>query len=139
MKANAVARMAAFLSAFAGSGCTGDIGYDGNQLGDGLVSADAIRRLTRNEYDNSLRDLIGDKSRPGYSALPEDATDPFDNNYATQEISAALIGAVETLATNAALAVLADSTRRAALLPCQPTGPSDANCLPQFNRQFGRP
>ena len=63
------------------------------------VGETGLRRLSREEYDNVLRDLLQDTTRSGTITLPEDAIDPFDNNYETQRASGALVVALETLAT----------------------------------------
>jgi len=97
------------------------------------------RRLTRTEYDDTLRDLLQDTSRSGFTKLPEDVNDPFDNNYQTQQqASAALVEAVETLAEEASARALADAAIREWLVPCEPTGADDAECLRTFVTSFGR-
>src|ERR1700733_2151881 len=58
--------------------------------------ASGARRLSRTEYDNTVRDLLGDTTNSGFAMLPEDVNDPFDNNYTTQLVSPALIDAAET-------------------------------------------
>ena len=45
------------------------------------IGPSGLRRLTRTEYDNTLRDLLGDETRSGFAQLPEDVNDPFDNDY----------------------------------------------------------
>ena len=102
------------------------------------VGPTGLHRLSRIEYDNTLADLLGDTTRAGFAALPEDVHDPFDNDYATQLVSGALIGAVETLATNAAARALSDPNRRDSLLGCKPSGPGDKVCLESFVRRWGR-
>src|SRR4051812_36566473 len=118
-----------------GSSGTVDPGKLGAYVG---VGASGLRRLTRVEYDNTLRDLLGDTTRSGFAKLPEDTTDPFDNDYKTQQVSGALIDAAESLAFDASAPVLADPAKRAALVPCAPQGPADAACMSQFVAQFGR-
>ena len=102
------------------------------------LGASGLLRLSRIEYDNTLRDLLGDASRPGFAKLPSDVHDPFDNDYKTQLVSGALIGSAETLAQEASARVLADPQRLYALVGCQPSGPGDAACLGSFIRKFGR-
>ena len=119
----------------AGPGGSGDAGKVGEFTG---VGPNGMRRLTRVEYDNTVRDLLGDTTRSGFAKLPEDVTDPFDNDYKTQQVSGALIEAAETLAQEAAARALADPTKRAALVPCTPQGPSDAACMRTFISRFGR-
>lgn len=97
-----------------------------------------MHRLSRIEYDNTLRDLLGDGTRPGFARLPEDVHDPFDNDYKTQLVSGALIAAAETLATEVAARVIADPVRRDALIGCKPSGSDDHTCMDAFVRRFGR-
>lgn len=104
------------------------------------VGESGARRLSRNEYDNTLRDILLDESRSGYAKLPEDVNDPFDNDYLTQQTSAVLVEAVETLATEAAVRLLADPVKRDQVVGCTPTGTpdEDAACLRSFVEHFGR-
>ena len=84
------------------------------------------RRLTRTEYDHRLRDLLQDTTNSGFAPLPEDVNDPFDDDYHTQKVSPALIEAAETLANDAADRALADSAVRDSIVPCTPSGATDA-------------
>lgn len=122
--------------------CTGEIG-DGAAGGPAPEGAKAAtfsgaRRLTRTEYDDTLRDLLDDTSRSGFGLLPEDVNDPFDNDYHTQKVSPALIEAAETLAVGAAERAVANPAVMAKIVPCTPTGPADGACLAQFVKSFGR-
>ncbi len=101
------------------------------------VGQTGLRRLSREEYDNVLRDLLQDTTRSGSITLPEDAIDPFDNNYETQRASGALVVALETLATEAALRAMEDPARRDAIVGCTPSGPGDEACFREFVRSFG--
>jgi hypothetical protein len=69
---------------------------------------------------------------------PEDARTPFDNDYATQFPSRALVEAAKSIADKAAARLLADPTNRARVLGCMPTGPMDSACLKSFVARFGR-
>jgi Protein of unknown function (DUF1588)/Protein of unknown function (DUF1592)/Protein of unknown function (DUF1595)/Protein of unknown function (DUF1585)/Protein of unknown function (DUF1587) len=137
-------RIALLLGAIAG--CTGEIGNPpGGPPPSGLIDPTAelavfsgARRLTRNEYDNTLRDLLQDETRSGFAKLPEDVTDPFDNNYTTQQASAALVEAAETLAEEASARALQNPAVLSTILPCAPAGPGDEACLRQFIASFGR-
>jgi hypothetical protein len=102
------------------------------------VGATGLHRLSRIEYDNSLRDLLGDTTRPGFAKLPEDVHDPFDNDYKTQLVSGALVATAETLATDASSRLLADAARRDKVVGCKPTGAGDKVCFESFVRAFGR-
>ncbi|NUP05152.1 MAG: DUF1592 domain-containing protein [Polyangiaceae bacterium] len=127
------------------TGCVGDIGDGDGQGGQDAVGSQAegpltsgARRLTRIEYDNTVRDLLGDTTRSGFTKLPEDAHDPFDNDYQTQRASGALVEAVETLAAEAAARAVANPEVRAKIVPCTPTGANDTECLRSFVTSFGR-
>src|SRR5262245_53149077 len=93
-----------------------------------------IRRLTRTEYNNTVRDLLGDTSKPGL-AFPRDETVlGFDNNASTLSISSLLaekyMESSETLAKNAV-------AHLSQLLPCDPAAGEDA-CVRQFIVSFGK-
>lgn len=131
--------------------CRGNVTAPGQGGGDGTgasgggganlpltVGPTGLHRLSRIEYDNTLADLLGDTTRPGYGALPEDVRDPFDNDFAGQVVSGALIGAAETLGAGAAARALADPARRDALVGCKPSAPGDKVCLERFVRTWGR-
>lgn len=131
-------------------GCTGNVG-DGSSTGpddqppaatvpQGAEAAviSGARRLTRTEYDDTIRDLLNDDARAGFQKLPEDVNDPFDNDYQTQKVSAGLIEAAETLANTAAERAVSDPSVRDALVPCTPSAPDDAACLAAFVSSFGR-
>lgn len=125
--------------------CTGKIegaatgpGGGGTTTGALSFGPTGLHRLSRIEYDNTLADLLGDRTRPGFAVLPEDARDPFDNDYATQLVSGALIASAETLASEASARLLAEPTRRDAVVGCTPTGAGDQVCLGNFVRTFGR-
>lgn len=105
---------------------------------DALAGVSGARRLTRTEYDATLRDLLGDATNSGFALLPADSNDPFDNDYKTQIASAMLVEAVERLAIDAVRRALADPGKRDALVQCAPSGPGDAECLRRFVTDFGR-
>ena len=104
----------------------------------GGVGMIGMRRLSSDEYDNTLLDLIGDDSRPGGAVLPEDVADPYDNQIANQLASRTLIEAFEQLATGAATRLLADPPRREQVVGCTPASTVDEDCLRSFAAAFGR-
>jgi hypothetical protein len=114
-----------------GTGVAGSTGL-------GFTGPTGLHRLSRLEYDATVRDLLGDTSRPGFAKLPEDVRDPFDNDYKTQLVSGVLVGTTETLATDISARTLADPAKRAALVGCTPAGPGDKTCMDSFVRKFGR-
>lgn len=122
----------------AGGGAGGNVsGPPSSQL-PFLAPKSGIRRLSRDEYDNTLSDLLGDARRPGEKYLPLDIFTPFDNEYPSQEVSPGLIDGTELLATEAAAHLVADTKARAAVVGCVPSGPGDKPCLRSFITRFGR-
>ena len=112
-------------------------GQDSVDMVTGVGKAGA-RRLSRVEYDQTLRDLLLDESRSGFAKLPEDVADPFDNDYTTQEASGVLVEVTETLAIEAADRLLADAAKRDQVIGCMPVGVADTACLRSFVTHFGR-
>jgi hypothetical protein len=125
----------------AGANGTGTATGNGTGTGGtglGFTGATGLHRLSRLEYDATVRDLLGDTSRPGFAKLPEDVRDPFDNDYKTQLVSGALVGTAETLATEISARTLADPARRDALVGCKPASAGDKTCMDTFVKRFGR-
>lgn len=130
-------------------GCTGEIGDTRStaretepppietSLAD-TVAALGVRRLSTVEYDNTVRDLLGDDSRPSGTYLPPDARLPFDNDVDSQVPSRALVEGAELLANDVAARFVADAERRERIVGCVPSGPDDAACLHEFITAFGR-
>ncbi len=133
----------AAADAGAGTAASGDAGDAGEgDSGDHEVPAtpshSGLRRLSVAEYDNAVRDLLGDDARAGAQLLPDDALGPFDNQYDAQSPSEALIVSAEKLATDAANRLLNDAARLESLAGCAPAGPDDDACLRKFIESLGR-
>ncbi len=96
-----------------------------------------VRRLTHSQYNNTVRDLLGDDSRPALRFPPEDYVDGFKNQSRGQGMSPLLIesysAAAEKLALNAFRA--GDANR---LVPCKPASADDEKCRDRFVHTFGR-
>src|SRR5262249_55994782 len=79
--------------------------------------APQARRLTHNQYNNTVRDLVGDHTRPADQFPPEDFVNGFKNQISAQDIPPLLAqvyaNAAERLARTAFLA-----------------GPDDNNLIP---------
>jgi hypothetical protein len=88
----------------------------------GLVDA-PTRRLTADEYDRTVRDLLGDTTAPGQAFAGEGAVSPA--------LAAAYLDAAESLAS-AAVADLGD------LLPCDPAADGEESCAATFIETFGK-
>jgi len=95
-----------------------------------------LRRLTHSQYNNTVRDLLGDYSRPADHFPPEDFVNGFRNQLRTQGMPPLLAeaygAAAEKLALNAFRAGDVNG-----LVPCKPTGGRDVKCRDQFVRTFG--
>ncbi|HEU4406293.1 MAG TPA: DUF1592 domain-containing protein [Polyangiaceae bacterium] len=93
------------------------------------------RRLTRWEYNNTVRDLLGDGSRPADAFPADEEALGFSNNATALTTSSTLVQsymlAAEGLAERAA-------ERLGPLLPCDPAGPAGDACGRQFVAAFGR-
>ena len=61
-----------------------------------------LRRLTHSQYDNTVRDLLGDISRPSRNFPPEDFIDGFKNQFEGQSISPLLAEAYGEVAASLA-------------------------------------
>ena len=95
-----------------------------------------LRRLTHSQYNNTVRDLIGDYSRPADRFPPEDFVGGFKNQTRSQGIPPVLEDAYSRAAERMALnAFRAGDVNN--LIPCKPASARDAKCREQFVRAFG--
>ena len=135
--ATATATATAPTDASGGPGDSGDSGETGGGAaldcdGPVKVGPNALRRLTRKQYHNTVRDLLGlDPPTDGF--VSDKKVGPFATN------STAPVGELEVekymdAAEAVAIAATADLTGR---LPCDPAGQEDA-CADQFIAEFGR-
>src|SRR5262245_23235115 len=101
-----------------------------------LASVTGLRRLTIEEYDNTITDLVGDTSRRGGSLLPADIRKPFDDTVEQdKQISDNLVLNVELLARDIAASLMRDVSRRDRIIGCRST---EADCLKSFVTSFGQ-
>jgi hypothetical protein len=95
-----------------------------------------LRRLTLSQYNNTVRDLLGDFTRPADQFPPEDFLNGFTNQVEGQSVPPLLAEAY----TIAAEKLAANAFRRGdsqGLIPCKPAAPNDQACRDQFIRTFG--
>lgn len=93
-----------------------------------------MRRLSHAEYRYTVDDLFGEGlPDPTQSFPPEAVIGNFDNNRETSEISDVLVERYRDAAELVVDAVLADATRREAIVACE-----SAACLEELVRTFGR-
>jgi hypothetical protein len=125
------------------AGCVGEIGATTAQPGlcgaPAAVGATPLRRLTRFEYNATVRDLLGDTSAPADAFPPDEVRSGFDNNAAVLGVSPvqteAFMKAAESLAGKAMLTPTS-------FVPCDPTklaGAADEDaCATKFIQSFGK-
>jgi len=87
---------------FIAAGCAAEIDGVPSTTGGGANgcgnTVQALRRLTQTEYDNTIRDLLGDTSQPA-TAFPADSRNlGFDNNLETLSTPPALVTGYEAAA-----------------------------------------
>jgi len=105
-----------------------------------------LRRLTHSQYNNTVRDLLGDYSRPADRFPPEDFVNGFKNQLRTQGMPPMLAEVYSTSAEKLALNAFRAGDVNG-LVPCKPAsatpggrGPrseQDVKCRDQFVRSFG--
>ena len=97
----------------------------------------ALRRLTHQQYANTVRDLLKESTDAASQFPPEDFVNGFKNQYESQSLSPTQIEAyslnAERLAQNAFRR--GDSRQ---LIPCNYSGPNQSQCRIQFIQTFGR-
>ena len=95
----------------------------------------ALRRLTHSQYNHTVRDLLGDETRPADSFPQEDFVHGFKNQIAGQDISPLLADAYNAAAERLARTAFPGGEDLNHLLPCRPSEPA---CAQRFVREFGR-
>ncbi len=91
-----------------------------------------LRRVTHAEYNNTIRDLLGDDSRIAESFPPEDFINGFKNQYQGQSISPLLAEAYASAAEKITRKAFGGDTSK--FLPCKAAAPG---CRERFIREFG--
>ena len=137
------------LTAVVGSGafigaCTGKLGSVPAPVGQvaedecatGIHPGGApIRRMTRFEYNNAVRDLLGDATRPADTFVAEEEALGFNNQATalgvTQLLAEQYMEASEGIAERAA-------TDWKKVLPCDPVKTGEDTCAVQFIASFGQ-
>lgn len=127
-----------YLASLSGPELDEALRYRQNEnAGHGEAPQVVLRRLTHQQYNNTVRDLLKDSTSPAGQFPPEDFVNGFKDQYASQSLSPIQIEAYSLAAGR----IAANAFRRGdsrQLIPCTPTGPDDAACRIQFIRSFGR-
>ena len=100
------------------------------------VPTQLVRRLTHAQYDNTVRDLLGDYSRPAARFPPEDYIDGFKNQLTGQGMPPLLVETYSTAAERLALNAFRIGDING-LVPCAPASFGDQKCRDAFVRRFG--
>jgi hypothetical protein len=96
-----------------------------------------LRRLTHAQYNNTVRDLLGDDTRVADQFPPEDFVNGFKDQFEAQSVSPLLAESYSKAAEKLSKdAFRAGDTHK--LIPCKPAGPNDTVCRDAFIRQFGK-
>lgn len=105
----------------------------------GPVPFRVMTRLNRAEYDNTVRDLLGDTTHTALALLPADAGDgAFDNNAGALSINPALVETYVELAEALAAQALAEgSPGRAKVLSCDPAASGEDACALEIATELG--
>jgi hypothetical protein len=98
------------------------------------IGLSPLRRLTRPEYDNSIRDLVGSDLSLAKDFSEDEMAGNFPSNYFTPITESQYT----QYATAAAMAASKLVENLAQVLPCSANLGNEAACSSQFIRQFGR-
>src|SRR5882724_1042469 len=99
--------------------------------------ASPIRRLTRFEYSNIVRELLGDVTRPGDLLPPEQKGNGFSNDAASLSTTRVLVDAYHSVAHDLATKTVHDAAALAKVAPCDTAKSTEDACAGQFVTDFG--
>jgi len=92
-----------------------------------------LRRLTHSQYNNTVRDLLGDQTAPANQFPPEDFVDGFKDQYDAQNLSPLLAEAYSAAAEKLARNAFRNGDTHG-LIPCKATS---GECRDKFIRSLG--
>jgi hypothetical protein len=95
-----------------------------------------LRRLTHSQYNNTVRDLLGDRSMPANRFPPEDFVNGFKNQYASQNLSPLLEDAYSAAAEKLARTAFRSGNPHNPVDHAVSCPPSPA-CRTEFIQSFG--
>ena len=123
----------ATLAALTGDELAAAVKYGESEQPAGAAAPGAVlRRLTHSQYNNTVRDLLGDQTAPANQFPPEDFVNGFKDQYDAQSLSPLLAEAYSTAAEKLARNALRNGDTHG-LIPCK----ASAACRDQFIRKFG--
>jgi hypothetical protein len=97
-----------------------------------------VWRLTRRQYDNTVRDLLGDTSGPARAFLPEEGGTGFDNAEGALAFKDTNMADFQKAAIKLAADTVAKPDRLNAVFPCGEAKLDDDACSRDFVVAFGR-
>jgi hypothetical protein len=97
-----------------------------------------IRRLTRFELNNTLRDLLGDATKAANQLPAEIKGNGFSNDAATLTTTRQLVDAYRSIASTVAATATADATTLAKLTTCDVAAQGEDACAHKFVADFGQ-
>jgi hypothetical protein len=95
-----------------------------------------LRRLTRFEYSNTIRDLLGVETRPADALPGEELGNGFGNDADALGVSRILIDGYRTIAHELASNATKDPASLSVLMGCNPTI-DESTCASKFISDFG--
>jgi hypothetical protein len=135
-----------------GAAAAGGAGGSGATGGSGMVTCTEpapvprapLRRITRFEYNNTLRDLLGVTSRPADALPGEELGSGFGNDADVLSASRLLVDGYRGIAKQIANEVTADAALVSKTAGCDPAASGEAACRQHFlsdylKRAFRRP
>lgn len=101
----------------------------------GVVNAGLtkLRRLTREQFDNTVRDLLGSSGTPAAGISPDERIGPFHSN-AIAPITELVVEQHQEAAKSVAMAAQARMTQ---IAPCDLSMDAGATCATRFVTEFG--
>jgi hypothetical protein len=123
------------LSTLAGADLAEGLSY-GQTMSAGArkaIPSPVLRKLTNSQYNNTVRDLLGDLSAPASQFPPEDFVNGFTNQYEAQNFSPMLAEAYNHAAGQLAAVAFRHGDEHH-LIPCKPS----VACRAEFVRSFGQ-
>src|SRR5215472_2017232 len=94
-----------------------------------------IRRLTQSEYNNTVRDLLGDSTHPADQFPPDQKLGDFTNTATALTVPPLLAQAYQSAAEQLAATAVGNLS---ALVPCNTATSGQDACAQQFIQSFGK-
>ena len=107
--------------------------YNGTAAGAANVTAPTLRRLTHSQYNNTVRDLLGDHTAPANQFPQDDFVNGFKDQYESQNLSPLLEEGYGNAAEHLAVSAFRNGDANH-LIPCAPS----VQCRTTFVREFGK-